>query len=182
MRVAVKTGLLFALAWILVKLSMYSFGLMDSQIPGAMINILFLLLAISTGLYLTKLRSKEPTNALADIKNAMTAGLPYTLIVSGFLYFFYNSIDKEFTDHKINERITAIEKQLSEPGEWEQFKEDNSDFETYSKEQFLKEETTKIEAANAPRSIFVMSLLGGLMLGTFYSIVVTAILRKIVFR
>lgn len=182
MRIAVKTGLFFALGWILVKMSMYSFGMMDSQIPGAMINILFLLLAISTGLYLTKLRSKEPNNALGDIKDSMTAGLPYTLIVSIFLYFFYGNIDREFTDHKINERITAIEKQLSEPGEWEQFKKDNSDFETYSKEQFLKEETEKIEAANAPRSIFVMALLGGLMLGTFYSILVTAIMRRIVFR
>lgn len=182
MRIAVRTGLYFALGWILVKMSMYSFGMMDSQIPGAMINIFFLLAAISTGLYLTKLRNKEQSNALGDIKSAMTAGLPYTLIVSGFLYFFYGNIDREFTDHKITERITAIEKELAKPGEWEKFKKENPDYETYSQAQFLSEETTKIKAANAPRSILIMSLLGGLMLGTFYSILVTAIMRRIIFR
>lgn len=182
MRITVKTGLLFALGWILVKMSMYSAGMLDSQIPGTLINILFLLLAISVGLFLSKTKKKEATNALSDIKDGMSAGLPYTLIVSLFLYFFYGNIDREFTDHKIAERLTATEKMLEEPGEWEDFKDANPDYETYSKEQFLKEERTKIEAANNPRSIFIMSLLGGLMLGTLYSIVVTAIYRKLIFR
>lgn len=182
MRITVKTGLLFALAWIFVKMSMYWTGMLDSQIPGTLINILFLLLAISVGLYLSKTQKKEATNALTDIKDGMSAGLPYTVVISLFLYFFYGNIDREFTDHKISERLTATEKMLAEPGEWEDFKDANPDYETYSKEQFLKEEKTKIEAANNPRSIFIMSLLGGLMLGTMYSIVVTAIYRKLIFR
>ncbi len=182
MRITVQTGLIFAAVWILIKMSMFWAGMADSQIPGALINIFCLLLAISIGLYLSKRRRKEASNALTDIKEGMSAGLPYTLIISGFLYFFYGNIDKEFTDHKIAERLTAMEKMLDTPGEWEQFKIDYPDYEMYSKEQFLKEEKKKIEAANNPRSIFVMSLLGGLMLGTFYSILVTAIYRKIVFR
>ena len=182
MKIAVKTGLLFAALWILVKMSMYWMGMRDSQIPGTLINIFCLLLAISVGLFYSKLRAKEATNALGDIKTGMTAGLPYTLIVSGFIFLFYSNIDKEFTQHKISERLTATEKQLSNENTWEQFKRENTDFETYTKEQFFKEEKTKIEAANSPKAIFVMSLLGGLMLGTFYSILVTAIYRKVVFR
>ena len=182
MKITVKTGLLFAALWILIKMSMYWFGMLDSQIPGTLTNILCLLLAISVGLFFSKLRAKEATNALGDIKAGMTAGLPYTLVVSGFIFFFYGNIDSEFTQHKISERLTATEKQLTDDGTWEQFKRDNPDYETYTKEQFFKEEKTKIEAANSPKAIFVMSLLGGLMLGTFYSILVTAIYRKVVFR
>lgn len=182
MRITVLTGLVTALVWILIKLGMFWGGMLDSQIPGTLINIFCLLAAISVGLFLSKSKKKEATNALTDIKDGMSAGLPYTLIISAFLYFFYGTIDQDFTQHKINERITATEKMLGTEGEWEDFKMANPDYETYSKEQFLKEETEKIEAANSPRSIFVMSLLGGLMLGTFYSILVTAIFRKIIFR
>lgn len=182
MRLTVQTALLFAALWIVLKMGMFWAGMEDSQIPGAMLNILCLLMSVSIGLYRVKSRRTEHINALGDIKDAMSAGLPYTLIVSGFIYFFYANIDREFTDHKISERLTAVEKKLAEPGEWEQFKKDYPDYETYSKEQFMKEEKSKIEAANNPRSVFVMSLLGGLMLGTFYSILVTAIYRKLIFR
>lgn len=163
-------------------MSMFWIGVADTQVPGAMLNILCLLLAITFGLYFHKRRSQEQANALDDIKNALSAGLPYTLIVSGFLYLYYGKIDAEFTDHKVSERLTAIEKQLKDDQVWEDFKRSNTDYETYSKEQFYKEEKTKIEAANSPKAIFVMSLLGGLMLGTFYSILGTIIMRKVVFR
>ncbi len=182
MRITVKVAIIFAALWILIKMSMYWLGMQDSQIPGTLTNILCLLLAISVGLFYEKLRAKEPSNALGDIKSAMTAGLPYTLIVSGFIYFFYGNIDADFTRHKVSERLVATEKQLENQETWDQFKADNPDYETYTKEQFFEEEKTKIEAANSPKAIFIMSLLGGLMLGTFYSILVTAIYRKVVFR
>ena len=182
MKITVKTGLIFALLWIAVKLSMYWFGMVDSQIPGTLINILCLLLTISVGLFLSKLRNKEKTSALDDIKSSMTAGLPYTLIVSGFIYFFYANIDADFTNHKISERMALNEKGVNDPKTWATYKKNHSEYETYSPEQYLEEEKLKIEAANNPKSIFIISLLGGLMMGAFYSILVTAIYRKIVFR
>lgn len=182
MKITVKVGLLCAALWIVIKMIMFASGMEDSQIPGTMLNIFGLLSAISVGLFLTKMRSREKSSALSDIKEGMTAGLPYTLIVSGFIFLFYGNIDKGFADHKISERLTATEKKISDPAVWETFKKENSDFETYTVEQFLIEEKKKIEAANSPKAIFVMSLLGGLMLGTFYSILVTAIYRKLIFR
>jgi len=182
MRISIKVGLLFAALWIVIKLSMFGFGMLDSQIPGTLTNIFCLLAAISVGLFMSKLRREEKGSALTDIKEGMSAGLPYTLIVSIFIYFFYGSIDAQFTEHKISERLAGIEKTIEIPGKWEKFKREHTDFETYSKVQYMKEEKEKIEAANSPKAIFVMSLLGGLMLGTFYSILVTAIFRKIVFR
>lgn len=182
MKITVKVALLFALLWIIVKMSMYFSGVIDSQIPGTLVNILFLLLSISVGLFLVKSRQKEPSNALGDIKDGISAGLPYTLIVSVFLYFFYGSIDRDFSSHKISERLMTTEKMLADEKTWETFKRQNEDYETYTKEQFLSEEKVKIETANSPKAIFVMSLLGGLMLGVFYSILVAVIYRKIVFR
>jgi glucan phosphoethanolaminetransferase (alkaline phosphatase superfamily) len=161
---------------------MYWAGMKDSQIPGTLINIFCLLASISTGLFLVKLRRKEEANALQDIKDAMSAGLPYTIIVSVFIFFFYGNIDKEFTDHKISERLVAIDKAINDTGSWDQFKIEHPDYETYSKEQFYEEEKIKIETANSPRSVMIVSLLGGLMMGMLYSILVTVIYRVVVFR
>ena len=65
------------------------------------------------------------------------------------------------------------------PSRFEEFKEGIAHL---MMKQFFTEEKTKIEAANSPKAILVMSLLGGLMLGTFYSILGTVIMRKVVFR
>ncbi|MBL4862581.1 MAG: DUF4199 family protein [Crocinitomicaceae bacterium] len=182
MKITVKTGLILAAIWILIKMSMYWSGMIDSQIPGALINILCLLTAITIGVILSKLRNKDATSALADIKDGMAAGLPYTIVISVFLFLFYGKIDPGFTQHKVAERLAATEKKLNDDKIWAEFKRENRDFETYTKEQFYDEEKVKIEAANNPKSIMIMSLLGGLMLGTLYSILVTIILRRIVFR
>ena len=181
MRVTVKTGILFAALWITIKMVMYLGGIVDSQIPGTLINILCLLLAISVGLYLKK-KEGNTGNALNDIKDGISAGLPYTLIISLFLYFFYGSVDKDFIDHKINERITAVDKYLENPNNWNQIKSENSSYETYTIEQFKEEEAEKTRTFNSPKALMIMSMLGGLMLGVFYSIFVTIIYRKLLFR
>ncbi|MDX2362682.1 MAG: DUF4199 domain-containing protein [Crocinitomicaceae bacterium] len=180
MKITIKTGLIFAAIWILMRMIFFWSGIKGAEIALTMLNSLCLISAISVGLYLFK-RQTSDSNALMDIKEGMSAGLPYTVIVSIFLYFFYNTIDPEYTKHKVEDRMTAVEEYIAEDANWANVKE-NSTYETYTKEEFLASERESAETFNSAKFVTIISLLGGLLLGTFYSIFVTAIYRKIVFR
>lgn len=155
-------------------------GVEKPEVPMLMINSLCLILAISIGLYMHK-RKNPQSNLLGDIKNALSAGLPYTIVISIFIYLFYTYIDPGYTEHKISERITAAEKYIANEDNWNKIKA-NPTYETFSKEQFLKAEMESATTFNSPKFVMIVSLLGGLLLGTFYSIFVSVIYRKVMFK
>ena len=66
MRITLKTGLIAALVWIVIKLLFFFNGwnTQDTLPVVIMINILGLLLAIAIGLYLQKKRDTEGSNTL----------------------------------------------------------------------------------------------------------------------
>jgi hypothetical protein len=111
MRITVKTGIISAAIWILIKLAFFYLDISnDSIVPLVMLNILGLLLAIAIGLYLQKIRETEETNTMVDLKNGMSAGLPYVLMVSIFIYFYYTKINPDYYAHQIAENEITIEK------------------------------------------------------------------------
>ncbi len=185
MRVTVKVGLLFAALWIGVKMVYYS------TVTGAaryeltlpiFSNILFLLLAISIGLYLHKRKETEESNALNDIKNALSAGVPYIVVVSVFMYFYYSKIDPEFNRHQRAETAMQLEKMLNNPDDLEKMRESNSEFEVMSVDEIRESIISNQEAMYSPQAVTTISLLGLLLLATFNSIFVTIVFRKLVFR
>ena len=154
----------------------------DTILPAVMINILGLLVAISVGLYLQKMHDTEETNALYDMKNAMSAGVPYAIIVSIFIYFYYGKINPEYYEHQIAEKEIEIEKLVNDPVRLKEFKQEYEDAEVMTKEQIeekLKENNRKGASAGFTATISTLALL---LLATLYSLLITAIFRKIVFR
>lgn len=180
MKVSVKTGAICAAIWILAKLTMFYAGMNDSLVPGIMLNTFLMLAAIAIGLYLTKVK-QDDSNTLTDIKDAMSASLPYTVILSAFMYMYYDGIDTEFLEHRNSERMTAIEKSI-EGEQWDIFRKENPNFETMSREEYLTQQQENTDLFLSPKSVALMNLLGGLVLGTFYSIFVAIIYRRVVFR
>lgn len=185
MRITVKIGIIFALLWIALKMVLfltlqgeYRFELK----PAVLTNILFLLSAISIGLFLQKRRDTEDSNMLRDIKNGMSSGVPYTIIVSIFLYFYYANIDKEFIQHQISEHHVALEKELDDPERFKALKASNEDFEVMTRDQIEESIKDNINASLSPGSTMTLSLLGMLILTTINSIFVAAVYRKIVFK
>ena len=60
MKTTVKTGIIAAASWILLKLSFFYLGLFPETIaPAVLLNILGLLLAISIGLFVQKRKDTE---------------------------------------------------------------------------------------------------------------------------
>ncbi len=183
MKVTLKTGLIFAGIWIAMKLIFFTTGIAgENIIPSVMLNILCLLLAISVGLYQQKKIDTESGNALRDIKNGMTAGVPYAFIVSVFLYFYYNNINPEFNQHQIAEAEMGIQKMLDDPQGLKDAKASNAEFEVMTKDEIYEQLIQGPRSFYKPSSTMTVSMLAMLLLGTMNSIFVTIVYRKIVFK
>lgn len=183
MRITVKTGIISAAVWILIKMIFFYLGLFpDTIVPSVMLNILGLLLAVSIGLFLQKRKDTEETNAMYDIKNAMSAGLPYILIVSIFIYFYYSKINPEYYAHQIAENEIAIEKMVNNPLELKKFKETQEDAEVMTKEEIEEKLKDSNKKGASPGFTATLSTLALLILSMLYSILVTVIYRQILFK
>lgn len=183
MRITVKTGLITALAWIAIKMFTYLTGLVEyNVVPLVMLNILGVLLAISIGLFLHKRTEEYESNLLNDIKNAMSAGVPYVLLVSVFLYFYYDKIDPDFNAHQISEFETGLQKELNDPIRFEKIRKSNPEFEVKSKEEIFESIMQGPRSFYKPGSTMAISMLSLLLLATLNSIFVSIIYRRLIFR
>ena len=45
----------------------------------------------------------------------MLAGVPYAVLVSVFMFFYYEKINPEFIEHQISESEISLDKQLNDP-------------------------------------------------------------------
>ncbi|MCH2226093.1 MAG: hypothetical protein MK066_15095 [Crocinitomicaceae bacterium] len=186
MKITIKTGIIFAFFWMAIK--MIIFWSSDnpenpaSVMPGVLTNMFCLLMAIAVGLFLHKKNETDESNVLGDIKNAMSAGVPYILLVSIFIYLFYTKINPEYIQHKQNETIAFVDKGLNDPKILEEFRKSQPDAEVMTKNEIREsmiESQTSIISAGATTTL---SLLAMLLLTTLNSIFVTVVYRKLVFR
>ena len=182
MRATVRIGVSFALLFVTVKMIFFWTGISQyNVVPAVLINILLLLLAVAVGLYVSK-RKDNSGSALSDIKNGMTSGVPYAILVSVFLYFYYDTIDPGFNAHQIAEAQIGIERILENPIELQGVRESNAEFELLSKEEIYEKLKSGPEGFYNPTATMTVSMLAMLLLTTMYSIFITVIYRKIVFR
>ena len=184
MRITTKIGILLAFGWILIKLSIFGMGISseESLKPSLFINMFLLILAITIGLYLQKRKDTEDGNVLRDIKNGLSAGVPYAIIVSVFIYFYYSKIDADFTKHKIAESTMELKKVMEDPIKLKKLKDSNPDFEVMTEKQITKVVIKNSQSAFNPKSTAIMALSAMLLYSALNSIFISIIFRKIVFR
>ena len=107
-------GLAFGLIWIACKMIAYNFHFLLNEIqPFVLLNMALLTTAIALFMYRKKRFSTSESNILTDIKSGLSAGLPYTLLVSFFLFFYYRDIYPEFNQNK----RAAYERRMDSPEE-----------------------------------------------------------------
>lgn len=183
MRITVKTGLIAASAWIFIKLiAFYSGSMQQNVVPMVMLNILGVLLSVAIGLFLHKRREGSESNLLSDIKNGLSAGVPYVLIVSIFLYVYYDRIDQEFNAHQIAEFQAGLEKELNDPIQFQKLKDSNPEFEVKTKEEIFDSVMQGPLSFYRPGSTMAISMLALLLLATLNSIFVSIVYRRFIFR
>lgn len=184
MRVTLKSGIIFAFGWILIKLSMFGMGVSssDSLKPSVLLNMLFLILAVTVGLYLQKRKDSESGNVLKDIKNGMTAGLPYAILVSLFIYIYYAKVDPDYIQGKLADTEVELTKVMKNPKEYKKLKDSNPDFEVMNDKQITKAVLKNSRSAYNPKSTAIMALSAMILYALLNSIFITVILRKLVFK
>ena len=183
MKITIKTGIFFALIWMIIKIIfLYTGTFTYNVVPAVMVNIFCLLLAITVGLYKQKLKDTEAGNALRDIKNAMSVGVPYAVLVSVFIFFYYAQIDPGFNEHQIAEAEVGIQKMIDNPVDFAKVKQSNEAFEVMTKDEIYEELIQGPRGFYSPISTMTVSMLAMLLLTTMNSIFITIVFRKIVFR
>lgn len=184
MKVTFKVAAVTAAVWIVFKLLGYYTGLNTPNYTTLFVltNMLGVLVAVSIGLYLQKRKNVEDDSALTDIKNGMASGLIYALLVSGFLYFYYEKIDPEYNQKMIAEREYKFQQIVDDPVKLKQLKSSNKDMEVMTKEQIMEEFRKTPNMLFSGSFMMTFGMLAMLMLSTLYSILVTIIFRKVLFR
>jgi len=176
----VRIGVALALLFAVVKMGFYLYEPMPVSVsPAVMTNIFLLLSAVFLALYQAKKMESEESNALNDIKIGMKAGLPYTVLVAGFLYLFYAQINPEYNRHQIAEASVVIEKMVNDPKELARLKELNADFEIKTKEEIQQTLMKNPKSMFSAGATSTLALLGMLLLSTLYSILVAIIFRTL---
>ncbi|MBU2019236.1 MAG: DUF4199 domain-containing protein [Bacteroidetes bacterium] len=179
---SVKVGLGFGLLWALIKTVFYLIDPLMAVSPAIYANIFLLLCAISIGLYRVMIKETIESNLLNDIKNGMKSGLSYTVVVAIFIYLFYAVFNPGYNRHQIAEAEATIEKMVNNPSDLAKLKEANEAFELKGKEEILAELKKGPKSFFNAGSTFTLSLLAMLLLSTLYSIFVSLVFRKIVFK
>jgi hypothetical protein len=184
MRPAVKSALFFAITWALLKMAFFYLELFQEDIfvPG-LINNLFLLAAISIGLYFEKKREGFGYgSALSDIKNSMLAGAPYALLVSIFMFFYYRDINPEFRESRVQERMDIVYTAMQRESYVDSLKIQSPEYNVLSNDEIYQDIKMNTVSAYSTKVLLTFSLLGFMILGFTYAIFVTVIFRKILLR
>ncbi|MEN9699034.1 MAG: hypothetical protein RLZZ301_232 [Bacteroidota bacterium] len=178
MRQGLAYGIGFALLWIALKMLGFAYGIWLDHIEGfVLINMLLLTVAIALHLYRTKRKSTE-SNILTDIKSGLTAGLPYTIVVSSFLYFYYKDIYPGFNE----QRIEAFEARMDTPAEIAALRKVDNSLENKSDEEIRDIARKNTAFVYNPQFTMSVSLLALLVYSTLNSLVIAVIFRRVVFR
>jgi len=179
MKIYVKIGLAFAFLWILIKLSCFTFNVLLTELePFVFMNMLFVTLAISIALYIKKRKQKEYSNLLDDIKTAMIPGVIYTIVVSVFIYFYYQHIYPEFNTDKISE----MEIRMQDKNNINDLRKSNPEMENKSDEEIKSKVLKSINDYYSAKFSMTISLLGLLVFTTLNSIVLSLIFRRVIFK
>jgi hypothetical protein len=184
MKVTIKTALISALIWIGFKLMGYQLGW---NVPSntsffVLSNMFVLLSAISIGLYLQKRKNEEDDNMLTDVKNGMTIGVIYALVISVFLFYYYDKIDPDYNNKMIAEREMKFQLIVDDPVKLKELKASNKDLEVMTKDEIMEEFKKTPQMLFSGTFMMTYGMLSMLMLTTLYSIVISIIYRRVLFR
>lgn len=171
-------ALLFSIGWIAIKMIAFAleWHLDDIQI-FVLLNMAFLTAAIALFMYRQK-RQETESNILTDIKTGLSVGLPYTLMVSFFLFFYYRDIYPEFNQHK----LAAYAQRMDSAKEIAAIRKANSALENKTDKEIVQMARKNTAMMYNPQFTLSISLLALLVYSTLNSLLIAVIYRKVIFR
>ena len=148
-----------------------------------LINLFFLMSAISVGLYLTKKERNWEKGIFADdFKIAMQGGIIYAVLIAAFIYLYHAQIDTSIRDSLIDARIEALHEAVPDAETYKELQAEDPTWQDKSYDDYIENQEDQIAGVISPTSIFVMHLMGLSMLAFLYSFGAAIIIRKVVLR
>lgn len=171
MKSPLSVALFCALTYVIIKLVVFNLGKsVDLFVPLILVNILLILLAVIFGLRAFKKQQKTPEyNFAEDLKCTMRSASVYTIIISVFVFIYYSAIDKNFTEQIIERQFADVT-----PEDYEKIKKRDPDM-TRGKnlDDYKKLKRDEMKLFTSPFITMTMTLVGLMMIGFFYSLLVT---------
>ena len=179
---AVKMGIIWAIIYIIIELTLITFNLHRnpmSRFIGFGSNTLCLLLAIGISIVKNFKKFKhQGLSLVSDLKTGITTGVVYALIISSFLFSYYKWIDPGYQE--------SVKQQFHDFADSQEFEEDAIDAKKIDKalsslsEKDLRDNAQiNIDEMLSLKTVFPMSLMALLMLSILYSFLVTAFNRMV---
>lgn len=184
MNQGVKIGFFVAVLWCILKLILFYAGVAHNVYNfTALANNFGLLAAISVGLFLFKRGSQyAQVPFFVDFKQALIAGITYTVVVALFSQVYYAKIDASFITERIEQRMEVVEKMLDSDEELATYKQNNTRDELLSREEIIAKIRTNTEGTLSANVEFVVVLLGFSILSLLYSGLICFIFRKVLLK
>lgn len=139
-------------------------------------NILFLLIAIFFGIRQGMIDNSGSTTYLNDVKSGARTAAVFAVIIALFAYVYYNNINPEFLQSKIDERMVLVENIT--PEEIETLKSEGKIAQDLTKEHLINKELENTQNFYSPFFYATLSLIGYLIVGIVYSLFLSLILRN----
>lgn len=171
MKSPLSVALIFALLYIIIKLVVFNLGKsVELFVPMILVNIMLILLAALFGLRAWKKSHKNETDGfLEDFKCTMRNVSLYALIISGFVYIYYSSIDKDFKE-KLAERQFA---EITQEDFKEMQKKDPDMLNGKTLDDYKKLKKNEMKLFTSPFMTTTMTLMGLMLIGFFYSLLIS---------
>lgn len=166
-----QIALFFGLLTIVAKLVVYGF---DFEYRYTIFsNLLLVLASIFFSIRNYKFQNSLHTSFGNDFKEGLKAGVVFALVVAAVAYVYYGSINPEFLQEKIDERIVLAENanvdSLIQAGRLDA---------SMTKEQLVIREQENVSKIYSPFYYSTLSLVGYIIVGAIYSIFMTLIIRR----
>jgi hypothetical protein len=184
MKTSVKTGLFFALIWIILSLIFFLAGISKATFNiGILINIFLLMAAVASGLYLTKKEGNfERGIFLSDFKTSMQSGIIYAITISSFVYLYHNNIDLSIRQDLIDAQIEAVHRSVPDSETYAEMQADDPTWKDKSYDDYIELMEDQANSMISSSSVFIAHLMGLTFFTFFFSFFVTMIMRLVVLR
>lgn len=175
MKIPFKTALIFTSVFVILKLILFQTGKHgDLYVLVVFGNILCLLMTMIFGIYSWKKVHPEKRGYTDDVKITMQSAAYYLILVSAFSYLFYSTIDKNFVQQRVEERV-----EIARKADFEELKKQNPEkLQDKTREDFIDDEKEQAELWFSPFFLSTMVLVGGMIMAFFYSLVIAWGWRK----
>ena len=178
-------GLIFGILWCGIKYLSYllNWDSWETLSTFVMLNMLFGTFSVIVALLIVNNKQDLDRNLLMDVKSGMSSGLVYTLVVSFFIYMYYDKINPDFNKSHINKRKIELSKHFDISSKnVEEFRGKNPEWKSLNKKELIEEDAKATAYLHSPKFTMVLSLSGLLLWTTLNSIVISLVFRRFLFR